>query len=103
MLDTIFRNGGERKQAHDELRALLVQARSERQAMRSMLDQVGSATEKLAQTGQAIDALGARTDGVAQKVEHLSALAGTLDERTRGVAQLEARVAELLGQLAEAR
>ncbi len=38
MLDTIFRNGGERKQTHDELRALLMQARTERASLRAMLD-----------------------------------------------------------------
>ena len=39
MLDTIFGSGGDRKQAQDELRELLVLARTERAALRALLDQ----------------------------------------------------------------
>jgi chromosome segregation ATPase len=103
MLDTIFRNGGERKQAHDELRALLFQARSERAALRTMLDQATGTSEKLARTTQALDELAAKTDGMTQQVARLAEMTTAFDQRTKGFEKLEARVDELLHQVADAK
>jgi chromosome segregation ATPase len=102
MLDTIFGNGPERKHKQDELRSMMSQARQERAALRTMLEQAGGASEKLARTSQALDELSAKTDGMMRKVDKLaSAAAGNDELRTKRLEQLEARVGELLGQVAE--
>ncbi|MFO1265934.1 MAG: hypothetical protein U1F67_03525 [Rubrivivax sp.] len=102
MLDTIFKNG-ERKQAHDELRALLMQARSERAALRAMLEQAGSVAEKLARTDKALDELGSKAAGMTAQIDKLAATAAACDERARGFDTVEARVNELLAEVGEAR
>ena len=43
-----------RRERLDDLRELLVQARTERTALRAMLEQAGSAADKLARTQQAL-------------------------------------------------
>jgi len=103
MLDTIFRNGGERKQAQDELREMLLEARRERAALRTLLDQAGGVSDKLARAGKSVNDLGVKADGVMQQVEKLSGLAAKYDERSKGFGELESRVAELLGQVGEAK
>jgi chromosome segregation ATPase len=102
MLDTIFKNGGDRRQVHDELRALVDQARDERAALGVLLTQVGGASAKLARTSQALDALGEKTDAMSQKMDKLAATAASHDKRTKAFDQLEKRVNEMVGQVAEA-
>ena len=102
MLDTIFKNGGDRRQVHDELRALVVEARDERAALGALLTQVGGASSKLARTSQALDALGEKADGLTQKMDRLATTAASLDKRTKAFDQLEKRVNEMQGQVAEA-
>jgi chromosome segregation ATPase len=101
MLDTIFRNGGDRKQAQDELRELLDLARSERQALRTMLDQAADANAKLARTHQALDELGSKTERVTQQVELLTGQAARYEERSQRLDQLEQRVGDLVEQAAD--
>lgn len=103
MLDTIFKNGGDRKQVHDDLRTLVDQARSERAALGALLAQVGGASAKIARTSQALDALGEKADSVAQQVEKLTVTASGFDKRAKSFDQLEKRVSEMLDQVAEAK
>ncbi len=103
MLDTIFKSAGERRQDQDDLRTLVAQARDERVALGTLLAQVGGASAKLARTSQALDTLGEKADGVAQKVDKLSSLAAGFDKRLKSFDQLDKRVAELMNQVAEAK
>lgn len=48
MLDAIFGNSGNKKQQHDELQALIAQARDKRAALSAMLTQMAGGTSKLA-------------------------------------------------------
>ena len=103
MLDTIFKTAADRKQGHDELRTLLDQARNERAALGAMLAQVNGASSKLERTSQALDELGERVNGVTHKFEKLAGMAATYDKRAKSFDQLEKRMADLLGQVAEAK
>ena len=102
MLDTIFKNGGGRRQAHDDLRALVDDAREERAALSAVLTQLSGASAQLVQTSEALDDLGRRADGMAHKIEKLAGMALTYDKRAESFAQLEKRMGELLNQVAEA-
>ncbi|HSW27763.1 MAG TPA: hypothetical protein VLJ62_33725, partial [Burkholderiaceae bacterium] len=84
MLDTIFKNGAGRKQANDELRDLVTQARDEREALGAMLAKMNA-------------------QGLLHKCETLATMVGGYDERAKGFQQLQARMSSLLGQVAEAK
>jgi hypothetical protein len=84
MLDTIFKNGAGRKQANDELRDLVTQARDEREALGAMLAKMNA-------------------DGLVRKCEALAGMVGTYDERAKGFQQVEARMSSLLDHVAEAK
>jgi chromosome segregation ATPase len=101
MLDTIFRNGGDKKQAQDDLRTLVFQARSERNALKSMLEQASAASEKFARTNKALDELHTKAAGAGKEIDRLAALAATFDKRAQGFDNLEAKVGELLRQVGE--
>jgi hypothetical protein len=57
MLDTIFKNGSERKQAQDDLRTLVEQARAERAGLAAMLEQINGASPTLTRTSRTLDDL----------------------------------------------
>ena len=84
MLDTIFKNGAGRKQANDELRDLVTQARDEREALGAMLAKMNA-------------------DGMVRKCESLAGMVGAYDERAKSFDQLETRMSSLLEQVAEAK
>jgi len=84
MLDTIFKNGAGRKQASDDLRDLVTQARDEREALGAMLAKM-------------------KGEGLLHKCETLATLVGSYDERAKGFQQLQANMSSLLGQVAEAK
>ncbi len=104
MLDSIFKNGGDhRKQGQDDLRTLVAQARDERAALGTLLAQVSGASTKLARTSQALDDLGAKADGLTQKMEKHASMATAYEKRVKVFDQLEKRVGELINQVDDAK
>lgn len=71
MLDALFGSGGDKKQLHDELLALVNQARDERAALSSMLTQMAGGTSKLAQTSKALDQVGQKADLALKRLDEL--------------------------------
>ena len=84
MLDTIFKNGAGRKQAQDELQALVAEAREQRAELSALLMKM-------------------KSDGVVHKCEQLAGAVSRYDERARSFEQLEGRMSGLLTQMAEAK
>lgn len=103
MLDTIFKNGSERKQAQDDLRTLVEQAREERTRLAAMLEQVSGASPTLARTARTLDDLRIKADEVTRRSEKLGKVVGTFEECTNSFEQLEERMNGLLAKVAEAR
>ncbi|HEX6018632.1 MAG TPA: hypothetical protein VFZ28_11070, partial [Burkholderiaceae bacterium] len=103
MLDTIFKTGSERRQAHEDLRSLVEQAREERSALEIMLARVSASGPSLVQTTRSLDELSAKTDAVTRRCDQLGKTVSTYDECARHFEQLEARMTDLLGQVADAR
>jgi chromosome segregation ATPase len=103
MLDTIFKNGSERKQAQDDLRTLIEQAREERAGLAAMLQQVNSASPTLTRTSRTLDDLRIKADEVTRRCEKLGKVVGTYEECTNNFEQLERRMNGLLAQVAEAK
>jgi chromosome segregation ATPase len=102
MLDTIFRNNGERKQAEVELRDLLAEVREERATMRAQLDQASAMASRLSRANKVLDEVGAKADAAMKKVELLAEVASGHEERARRLEKLDVRMGELLAQVAEA-
>ena len=92
MLDTIFKNGSERKQAKDDLRALIEQAREERAELAAMLEQINGASPTLAPHGCTLDDLRIKADEVTRRCDKLSKVVGTYEECTYSFEQLEGRI-----------
>src|SRR5262245_15416354 len=67
MRDTIFKTGSERKQAQDDLRTLVEQAREERTELAAMLAQINGATPALARTSRTLDDLRIKADEVTRR------------------------------------
>jgi chromosome segregation ATPase len=103
MLDTLFRNGTERRQAQDGLRTLVEQAREERARLAAMLEQVNGASPTLARASRTLDDLRIKADEVTRRCDKLAKVVGTYDECTKSFEQLEGRMTGLLAQVAEAR
>jgi uncharacterized coiled-coil DUF342 family protein len=103
MLDAIFKNGSGRRQAQDDFRTLVDDAREERTALTAVLAQLNGASAQLVHTSEALDNLGHKADGMAQKIEKLAGMALAYDKRVETFAQLEKRMGELLNQVAEAK
>src|SRR5262252_715690 len=103
MLDTIFKTGSDRKQAHDDLRTLVEQAREERTAMELMLAQVNSAAPTLARTNRTLDELRIKADEVTRRSDKLGKVMGSYEECAKNFEQLESRMNALLAQVADAR
>ena len=103
MLDTIFKNGSERKQAQDDLRTLIEQAREERTKLAAMLEQINGASPTLGRTSSTLDDLRIKADQVTRRCDKLSKVVGTYEECTYNFEQLEGRMNALLAQLAESR
>src|SRR5262245_46513042 len=82
MLDTIFKNGSERKQAHDDLRTLVEQAREERVQLAAMLEQINGSSPALTRTGRTLDDLRIKADEVTRRCDKLSKVVGTYEECT---------------------
>jgi chromosome segregation ATPase len=108
MLDTMFRNGGERKLAEVDLRELIAEVRqerdalvSEREAFRAEIAAANGAVAKLARTNKVLDELGAKVDSTMRKVDGLADVAASYDERARRLEKLDQRVATLVAQLSE--
>ena len=103
MLDALFGgNSGNKKQQHDELQALVNQARDERAALSAMLTQMAGGTSKLAQTSKALDQVGQKAELALKKLDELGQKVTGYDERARGLEQIEKRIGEVLDQVAEA-
>lgn len=123
MLESIFRNNGERRVVESELRDLLaevreerdavreeraaareelVMLRAEREALRAQVAKSAAAATKLSRTNQALDEVGAKAEGAMRRLEALAALASGQEEHLRQFGQLDQRLAELRGQLAQA-
>jgi chromosome segregation ATPase len=103
MLETIFRNGGERKQTQDELRALVLQARNERVALRNLLEQTGGMAEKVAKQSQALAELGAKTDLAMLKIDKLELQSSTLEAHTGALGELQTRLDDLMAEVLAAK
>jgi len=103
MLDTIFKNGSERKQAQDDLRTLVEQAREERAQLAAMLQQVNGAAPTLTRTSRTLDDLRIKAEEVTRRSDKLGKVVGTYEECTKSFEQLEARMNGLLEKVAEAR
>jgi chromosome segregation ATPase len=103
MLDTIFTNGGQRKQAQDDLRTMLEQAREERMGLAAMLEQINGAAPALARASRTLDDLRMKTDEVTRRCDKLSKVVETHAECTDSFEQLEVRMNTLLAQVGEAR
>src|SRR5438045_2395558 len=103
MLDTIFKNGSERKQAQDDLRTLIEQAREERAQLATMLQQINGASPTLTRTGRTLDDLRIKADEVTRRCDKLGKVVGTYEECTASFEQLEGRMNALLAKVAEAR
>ncbi len=103
MLDTIFKSGSERRQAHEDLRSLVEQAREERSALEIMLARVNAAGPGLVQTTRSLDELGAKTDTVVRRCDQLGKTVGRYDECVSAFEKLETRMTDLLAQVADAR
>jgi chromosome segregation ATPase len=103
MLDTIFKNGSERKQAQDDLRTLLEQAREERAQLGSMLQQINGASPTLTRTNRTLDDLRIKTDEVTRRCDKLGNLVTTYQECTTNFEQLEGRMNALLAKVGEAK
>ncbi|HTT41315.1 MAG TPA: hypothetical protein VMH32_26965 [Burkholderiales bacterium] len=103
MLDTIFKNGSERKQAQDDLRTLVETARDERAQLALMLEQLNGASPTLARTARTLDDLRIKTDEVTRRCDKLTKMVGTYEECTNNFEQLEGRMNGLLAKVAEAR
>ncbi len=103
MLDTIFTNGNQRKQAQDDLRSVIEQAREERAGLAAMLEQVNGAAPALARTSRTLDDLRIKADEVTRRCEKVGKVLGTYEQCTDSFEQLEARMTSLLEQLADAR
>ena len=103
MLEALFGgNSGSKKQQHDELQALVNQAREERAALSAMLTQMAGGTSKLAQTSKALDQVGLKADLALKKLDELGHKVTGYDERARGLEQIETRISEVLDQVGEA-
>ncbi|MDP2389214.1 MAG: hypothetical protein Q8N52_02705, partial [Acidobacteriota bacterium] len=103
MLDALFGgNSGNKKQQHDELQALVTQAREERAALSAMLTQMAGGTAKLAQTSKALDQVGQKADLALKRLEELGQKVTGYDERAKGLEQIEKRVAQVFDQVADA-
>jgi len=102
MLDTIFK-AGERKQAQDDLRALIEQAREERSALDIMLARISAAGPSLVHTARSLDELGAKTDGVTRRCDQLGKAVSSYEQCVSDFEQLETRMTDLLAQVADAR
>ncbi len=103
MLDTIFKTGSERKQAQDDLRTLVEQAREERAGLAAMLEQINGANPALARTSRTLDDLRIKADEVTRRCDKLGKVVGTYEDTTTKFEQLETRMNTLLSQVAEAR
>lgn len=103
MLDTIFKTGSERRQAHEDLRSLVEQAREERSAIEIMLARVSAAGPSLVQTTRSLDELSAKTDAVTRRCDQLGKSVDGYHQCMRDFEQLEARMTGLLAQVADAR
>jgi chromosome segregation ATPase len=103
MLDTIFRNAGDRKQSQDDLRSLVDQARDERAAITALLEQVNGAATKLGRTNQALETLGDKAEAMSQRFDRLAGVATTFEKRAKSFDKLEARMNEMLADVAEAK
>ncbi len=109
MLDSIFRNSGERKLADTELRDLLAEireeraavreeretARAEREALAAQMGRSAGAVSKLARTNKALDELSSRSDAAMRKLEALAGAVASHEERERSAAKLEQRMTDL--------
>jgi len=103
MLDTIFKTGSERKQAQDDLRSMIEQAREERSALEIMLARVSAAGPSLVHTTRALDELSAKTDAVTRRCDQLGKVVSNYEDCARRFEQLDTRMTDLLAQVADAR
>jgi chromosome segregation ATPase len=103
MLDTIFKNGSERKNPQEDLRSWVEQARVERIKLGEMLEQINGASQILARSGGTLDDLRIKADSVKNRCDKLGKVVGTYEECASNFEQLEGRMNRLLAQIAEAR
>jgi len=103
MLDTIFKNGSERKLTQDDLRTLVEQARVERAELTALLERIDDASPALESTSRTLDDLRIKADQITRRCDKLSKVMATYEECTNSFEQLQARMNGLLAQVAEAK
>lgn len=81
MLDTIFGNPGDRKQAKSDMHALLLQARNEREALRALLAQANSAVATMVGPGRNGHAAPGPSAADNARIDHLEAQVADLHQQ----------------------